>query len=264
MIDQDGFERPDRADEHMRPIKHEKRKVKFDENYHFRPRNPFFKLWCAFFRALAITILRPFFAIKYKVKIVGKEKLKALKHKPYIITTNHVHLFDDVIIGSNIFVYKKFYFVSLDRSVRRPWVGFWIRSLSGIAVPAESISGMKKFNEDVGYLLEKGHPVLYNPEGSMWPYYRKLRPFKRGAFVMAVAHKIPVLPITLTFRRKQKRNGKFKYYLTFTISDFVNPDETISDERKRANDLLIRTQETMQNVIDDFYANEACGFEKQE
>lgn len=269
MIDRDGIERPDRFDQHMRPISHDKRKVKFDENYSFRPRNIFFRMWAVFFRALVICVLNPIFHFKYGMKVYGKQNIKKLRKKGFIITCNHVFIFDDLGIGVNVFPFRKIYFGALDRSIKRPCVGFYLRSLGGIPIPRESLSGMKKFNEDVGYLLKKNKPVLIDPEGSLWPYYRDIRPFKRGAFSLAVKNDVPVLPMVVTFKRKRKRNGELKrrkngsyvYKVFYTACEPIYADKSIEDERSRIEDLLKKTHDVTEKTAREFYESQDCGFD---
>ena len=261
MIDRDGIERPDKFDQHMRPITHDTRKIKFDDKYSYRPRNIFFRMWAGFFRALVICVLNPIFHFKYKMKVYGKKNMKKLRKKGFIIACNHCFLFDDLGIGVNVFPFRKVYFGALDRSMRRPLVGFYLRSLGGIPIPSSSLSGMKKFNEDVGYLLRKNKPVIIDPEGSLWPYYRDIRPFKRGAFSLAVKNDVPVLPMVLTFKRKQKKNGKFKYKVYYTACEPVYANSEILEERKRIEDVLNRTRQIMIDTADEFYKSQDCGFE---
>lgn len=52
------------------------------------------------------------------------------------------------------------------------------------------------------------------PEGSLWPYYEKIRHFKYGAFKMAVDANVPIQPIrfelsnpTSIFKLYKKRNA---------------------------------------------------------
>lgn len=261
MIDRDGIERPDKTDAHMREIKHDNSKVKFDGSYNFKPRNFFFKVWAWIFIAVAKPILASFFKLKYKIKYIGKENLKDLRKKAFVMTLNHVFLYDDLSVGTNMFFSRKIYFTGLDRSFRRPFIGFWMRSLGGIPIPASSLSGMKKFNDDVSEILQSGKPVLYNPEGSMWPYYREIRPFKRGAFAMAIKNDVPILPLVLTFKRKKKRNGKFKYRLFFTIGKPLYRDESL-DQKAASEKLMKETYEVTVQTAKEFYESQDCGFEK--
>jgi 1-acyl-sn-glycerol-3-phosphate acyltransferase len=260
MIDKDGIERPDKLDEHILEIKNEKRKVKFDGNYSFRPRNIFFRAWCAFFRGLAIIFFNPFMKLRYNMWTFGAHNAKKLKGKPFIITCNHVHFFDDISIGTNLFCWRKIYFTTLENNIRRPMIGFFLRSLGGIPIPTQSLSGTKKFNDDISSLLSKNKPILYNPEGALWPNYREIRPYKRGAFSMAVKNDVPILPLVLLFKRKQKRNGKFKYYLYFAMCDPIEIDKSLPDERSQSTKLMEETYAVTTRVAREWYEIQDCGF----
>ncbi len=260
MIDKDGIKRPDKPDVHMRKIKHDKRKISFDKDYNFKSRNVLFRLWSPFFVMLVKPILAMFFKSKYKVTYADKKKAKSLKKKAFVMTINHVFVFDDLIVGANLFFSRRIFFTGLDRNFKRRFVGFWLRTLGGIPIPSSNLSGMKKFNEDIAEILKSGKPVLYNPEGSMWPYFREVRPFKRGAFSMAVKSDVPVLPLALTFKRRKKRNGKFKYRIFITVCDPIYRDKAI-DEKTASDKLMKEAQAVTTQVVKQFYESQDCGFD---
>lgn len=260
MVDKDGIARPDSLDGHMLEIKNETRKVEFDGSYSYRPRNIFFRMWAGFFRGLAIMIFNPFMVLKYKMYTFGELNQKKLNGKPFIITCNHVHMFDDLSIGTNLFCWRKIYFTTLSRNIKRPLIGTFLRSLGGIPIPERSLSGTKKFNEDISYLLSKNKPVIYNPEAALWPYYRDVRPFKRGAFLMAVRNNVPVLPIAIMFKRKKKRNGKYKYKLYFAECKPIEIDYSLPDERSRSEKMMNQTYEVISRVVKEWYEIQNCGY----
>ena len=259
MIDKDGIERPDEFDGNVMEIKNETRKIKIDGNYPYKPRNIFFRAWCATFRALAICIISPALMIKHKMYFFGRKNIKQFRHKPFIMTCNHVSFFDDLTIGTNLFAWRKIYFATLYRNVLRPAIGFFLRSLGGIPIPVQSISGTKKFNEDISELLKENKPILYNPEGSLWPYYREIRPFKRGAFLMAVKNDVPVVPIVLLFKRKPKKNGKFKYKYYFAVCKPVEIDKTLASHAQ-SEKLMEEVYNTTVRVAKEWYEIQDCGF----
>ncbi len=263
MIDKDGFERPDTTDEHMREIVNDKRDLVFNDQYSYRPRSIFFRAWASVFRFMAICVFNPFMRLSRGLKIFGKENRKKLRHKGFVMTCNHVYLLDDLSVGTNVFATRKIYFTTLAQNIRRPMVGFWLRSLGGIPIPAGSLSGMKKFNDDISFLLKKHKPVLFNPEAAMWPFYREIRPFKRGAFQAAVRNDVPVLPIVALFKRKKKRNGKFKYFLTFALCNPIYVDKNLATEREQIDDLTQRAYQTTKSVAEEWYQIQDCGFDDQ-
>lgn len=260
MIDKDGIERPDKFDGNILEIKNTTRKIKFDDKYNFKPRSIFFRMWAAFFRALAICFFNPYMVFKFKMKTFGGKNKKKLKGKTFVMTCNHVHLFDDVSIGTNLFCWRKIYYTTLQQNIQRPMIGFFLRSLGGIPIPATSISGMKKYNQDLSEILKKNKPILFNPEGSMWPHYREIRPYKRGAFSTAVKNDVPVLPIVLLFKGKKKKNGKYKYRIYFAICNPIYPDKTLPDEKSKSEKMMQQTYETTKRVAEEWYQIQDCGF----
>ncbi len=259
MIDKDGIERPDDEHGHVLKQKHQKRKVKFDEKYPFRPRNVFFRIWSVIVRGIAICVFNPYMALKKGMYAFGTENRKKMRRKPFIITCNHVSIFDDLAIGTNVFCWRKVYFTTLEANIRRPMIGFLIRSFGGIPIPIQSISGTKKYNEDLSCLLKKKKPIIFNPEEALWPHYREVREFKRGAFLVAVRNDVPVLPIVALFKRKQKKNGKFKYKMFFAICKPVEADKSLS-ERAASEKLMRQVNETTRRVAKEWYEIQDCGF----
>ena len=262
MIDRDGIERPDQPDVHMLKIKNTKRQIKFDDSYPYRPRNIFFRMWAALFRAFTICVLCPGFFIFNKIQVRQRKNLRGTFRKGMVVVCNHVTVIDDLSIGTNILNTRKIFFTTLQQNVQRPKVGFFLRSLGGIPIPTSSVSGMRKFDEDLSYLLKHKHAIIYNPEAALWPKYRGVRPFKRGAFVTAVKNDVPVLPIAITMKRKLKRNGKYKYKYIFTICPLIYPDKELG-EKESSEKLLKETHDVIENVVNEYYQNNKCGFEDE-
>lgn len=263
MIDKDGIERPDDPNAHMKPIRKGRRHVKFDEHYNYRIRNPFYRFWTAFFRQICITILNPWLYMSNRIKIYNRKHLKQLRKKAFVCVVNHVDVIDDLCVGANIFYWRKVYFTTIKENIKRSVVGFFLRTLGGIPIPTGSVSGMRKFEEDCSYLLQHGKSIIYNPEGSLWPHYRELRPFKRGAFLTAVKNEVPVLPIAVTFKRKKKLNGKYKYKLFYTLCEPIYVDDSLETEKEKSEKLLKQAHSVMEKTIKDFYNNNDCGFDEQ-
>lgn len=260
MVDKDGIIRPEKLDDNIMVIKNETRKVKFDDTYSYKPRNIFFRTWAFVFRLIVIAFFNPFMVLNYKMWTFGGKNKKGLKNKSFIITCNHAHLFDDVSIGTNLFCWRKIYFTTLDRNIKRPMIGFFLRSLGGIPIPSSSISGMKKFNDDVSALIKKKKPILYNPEGSLWPYYREIRPYKRGAFSMAVKNDVPVLPLVILFKQWKKKNGKTKHRLYFAMCKPIEIDKTLPDEKSQSEKMMEQTVEVTTRVAREWYEMQDCGY----
>ena len=79
------------------------------------------------------------------------------------------------------------------------------------------------------------------PEGSLWPYYDKIRNFKYGAFKIAASANVPIQPIRFTF---VKPYGIYRLYkkkdcIEATILDPIYPNLDL-DLTRRIEDLRER------------------------
>ena len=134
---------------------------------------------------------------KYGIKVKGKENLKGIKNA--IFTSNHVDIFDCLVIRRSL--RKKLRIVAAPFNNQKGRFGNWMRS-GGMMPLSENYGGMKKFNEAVKYYLEHKTSILIYPEGSMWPLYKKPRPHKVGAYHYAVKYDKPIVPLFITFDEK--------------------------------------------------------------
>ena len=107
----------------------------------------------------------------------------------------------------------------------------------------------EEFFEQINKALLDGKTVHMYPEASLWPYYKKLRPFKKGAFKMAVDTNCPIIPIVYTF---EEPTGIFELYkkkkcIHAKVLEPVYPDNSlerldrICDSEKRGIEELEKT-----------------------
>ena len=125
-------------------------------------------------------------------------------------------------------------------------------------LPLSSVySTMKKFNSAVKKILERGDYILIYPEQAMWWNYKKVRPFKIGAFDMAAKNNVPVLPIFISFEDSDimGEDGFYVQEYTLHIMPPVYPKEEFT-----AKDNAAYMLETSYNLFKSKYA-EAYGEE---
>ena len=92
---------------------------------------------------------------------------------------------------------------------------------------------MINFTSAVNTLLKRGESVLVYPEQEMWWNYRKLRPFKVGAFKLAYRAGVPVLPTFITMQDDPERldeHGDPVQRHTLHILPPVYPDLALGDK----------------------------------
>lgn len=222
---------PDFTDEHYLEIK-KNNGIVFDESYPYVDESKAFKRKQFFLRIPLTLIVFPLCKFRYGLRINNRKILKKNKHildKGVISVSNHVHMWD------YIFVMKAVRY-------RHPYTLVWapnvsgengtsVRLVGGIPIPNTSLKAMNVFNKSVENLLNSGHWLHIYPEGSMWEYYGKIRPFKNGAAHYACKLNKPVVPIAVSYRKATWwRRLLFKQKALFTISIgelmFANPKLT--------------------------------------
>lgn len=204
-----GYVYPERSDQHMITVKHI-RDCTFDENYNYYDKT----LWNKFKRGvlwvLLNTIVFPLCTCVHGLKIEGKKNFK--KHKKLykngaITICNHVFLWDYLCVLKAIRPHLQ-YLIAWKTNLEGP-NGPLIRWVGGIPVPTDNIRAMVKFKNAVMNVLSDNKWLHVFPEGSMWYYYPDIRPFKPAVFRFAVDADKPILPLSISFR---KRRGFYRLF----------------------------------------------------
>ena len=224
------FKYPDRSDEHMITVKH-LRDTNFDENYEYLPKG----FWHKFKRACLWLLLNPLVfticTLRHGLKIYGRKEFKKTRKElkgGAITISNHVFMWDYLCVLKAIRPRMQ-YHVAWKTNFEGP-NGPLIRWVGGIPIPTDNMRAMVKFNKAVGEVLDSGKWLHFFPEGSMWFYYPDIRPLKKGVFKYAVKFNKPVLPITLSFRKRKgiwKLFGK-RPFVDLHIGKPIYPDTTLS------------------------------------
>ena len=204
-----NYDYPSHPDEHMIKVKR-KRKLTFDENYPYLDKSFGFKFMRGVYWLLVNGIVFPICRFSHGLRIYGKQNLK--KHKDElkngaITVSNHVFYWDYLCMLRAIRP-RLSYFPAWKDNLEGG-CGRLIRLSGGIPIPTDSMRAMAKFNSAIEEILQSGKWLHFFPEGSMWFYYPDIRPLKKAVFNYAVKYDKPILPITLSFR---KRKGLSKLF----------------------------------------------------
>ena len=175
------------------------------------------------YRVIAKPLIWLLNKITFHQRIKNKYVLKKCKHKGYFIYGNHTNGMADAFTP-NLLSRKKNYIV-----VSRETVS--IKGLKGIvtmlgAIPVYSdMDEVESFNECINTRIKQGKSVAIYPEAHIWPYYTKIRHFKKDSFRYPVDLNAPVYVLTNTW---QKRRVTKKAKLVSYLSGPLYPDETLS------------------------------------
>lgn len=97
---------------------------KIDENYKYIHTNFLWNLCAFIMHCIVIVPIRFLYAkLKFKIKYIGKHKLKKYINSGYFVYVNHTQDFGDVLIPSNPIFPKKNYFIVNPENVSMKFLG---------------------------------------------------------------------------------------------------------------------------------------------
>jgi 1-acyl-sn-glycerol-3-phosphate acyltransferase len=170
-----------------------------------------------------------------------------IKEKQVIFIANHTS-FLDILFMYLLFPKHPFLFLGKAELLKVPLVKTFFKKLH-IPVFREAKTKTGQSFKQASDALKKGWSIIIFPEGGIKEkLVPQLQPFKDGAFRLAVAHNVPIVPITFLnnhelFADPSTKNGKAK---PGTASMIVhNPifitsadDETIALKKQEAFDVV--------------------------
>ena len=220
--------------------------IKFDKDYPYIDKSKSFRFkrfWFGlFYRLIVIPVSNIRLGIRVKGRknlIIHKEELK----KGVISVCNHVHYWDFLGIYHGI-RYHKPKFLAWASNINGG-LGSLMRLVGGIPIPEDDLRAQINFNKSIGQFLNDGGWLHIYSEGSMWEYYKPIRPFKKGAATFAVKYDKPILPLVYRYRKPCwirrvifRQIACFNLYIGEPI--YRNP---LLDKQDQITDLTIRSHQ---------------------
>lgn len=202
-----------------------------DENYKYE-HNRFFDGMSYIlqnFLTMPIKVLYP--KIRFRIKYIGKEKLKKYKKQGYFIYANHTQPFGDTLIPSVANYPKRNYLIVNPVNISLKGTGTFVEMLGAIPVPG-NIKASKTFLKVIEKKIKKGYSVTIYPEAHIWPFYTKIRPFKDVSFKYPVNLNVPCFSITNTYQSYGKNNDKIKIVSYIDGPFFANENLSKKDRQR--------------------------------
>lgn len=237
------FPYPENTDQHYIILKKDDGRV-FDENYPYVDKSFGMRFKQFWIRVLLYLIVYPLCIPKMGLKIKGRKNLRKYRNKlrnGAVTVSNHIHFWDYIAVmeslrprHTNVIVWAN--------NVRGENKAL-IRLVGGIPIPDENVKGKLAFNDALKELLSHKSWLHVYSEGSMWEYYMRVRPFKKGAAYFAITSNKPLLPLAFSFRKPgwiRKHIFKQDAAITLTIGEPLFPDKSL-DISKQETDLTIRS-----------------------
>jgi len=215
--------------------------IKIDENYKYIHKNPIWNI-CSYIlqNILSVPIKLLYSKLKFRIKYVGKEKLRPYKKQGYFIYVNHTQGFADTFIPSNPIYPKRNYFIVNPENVSMKGLKNLVQMLGALPIP-DNKKAMINFQEVIKKKIEKGNAITIYPEAHIWPYYTKIRPFTAVSFQYPIQLEVPTFCMTNTYVRRE--NTDKANIVTYIDGPFF-PDKTLSKQEQK-QDLRNRVYEQM-------------------
>lgn len=126
----------------------------------------------------------------WRVTVTGRERIPA---GACVLIANHQSMADILaLMGLGV----SFKFVSKASLFAVPFLGWIMRQMRYVPLRRGSHTSAEAMMRACDRLLEAGERVLLFPEGTYAPVPRRL-PFRRGAFLLAQARGVPLVPVVL-------------------------------------------------------------------
>lgn len=209
------------------------KKVDFSDDYKYIHRNLIWKISSFIvYRIIMTPIAYLYLKLKFKCKIIGKNKFKSVKGG-YYIYANHTMIPGDGYLPSIATFPKRDYVVVGKENLSMKGTRTFMKMIGAYLIP-QSLDMTRKFIDGMDYYLNKGNAFVIYPEAHIWPYYTKIRPFKSVSFQYPVKLNKPSFAMCVTYQKKKHSN---KPKITVYIDGPFYPDENLTNNKAKQLDL---------------------------
>ena len=178
--------------------------------------------------------------IKFRIKFIGKEKLRNYKKEGYFIYANHTQSFSDTFIPSLACFPKRNFLIVNPENVSMKGLNHIVEMLGAIPIPNRN-NGMKNFLEIIEQRSKKENcSITIYPEAHIWPYYTKIRKFKSVSFKYPIKYNKPVFSLTNTYKSYGKNKDKVKIETYIDGPFFYKEDLTLKENQDYLCELVYK------------------------
>ena len=207
--------------------------IKINAKYRYLRDNVFEKALSFFlYRVIATPLSWLFLKIKFKHKIVGRQKIKKFKGA-YFMYGNHTSAAADPFIPSMVAFPKAVHVIVHPANVSMPVLGVINRYIGALPLPGD-LKANKNFLEAIDKRVKQERAICIYPEAHIWPYYTGIRPFIDRSFHYPVKYGVPVFTFTDVYKKRGKRGDKFTPKIITYVDGPFYPDKTLAAKDARA------------------------------
>lgn len=178
-----------------------------------------------------------------KLTVVGAERIDP--GRSYVVVANHLSTLD--IMACFVAVPIPIRYLAKKELFRIPILAQGMRAVGIVEVDRSARSAIHaEVNRKSRAVVEKGRSLIIYPEGTR-PRDGALDPFKKGAFTMAIASRLPVLPVTI--------HGTYEAWKPGTLWVRGGPVTIIIDEAIPTDDMTQSDSGPLTRKVYEIIAN---------
>lgn len=154
---------------------------------------------------------------------------------PYIYMPNHQSNFDIPVLLGHLTV--QFRWLAKMELFKIPIFGRAMRKAGYISIDRNNRQSAFESLKVAAAKIKSGVSVLIFPEGTR-SLDGRIRPFKKGGFVLAVDSGIPIVPVVITGTRTIMPKGRFRIYPGLVSMEIYKPIDTSIYTRRTKESLM--------------------------
>jgi 1-acyl-sn-glycerol-3-phosphate acyltransferase len=183
-----------------------------------------------------------------RIKVTVKGMSNIDPSSPYIYMPNHQSNFDIPVLLGHLTV--QFRWLAKMELFKIPIFGRAMRNVGYISIDRSNRQSAFESLKVAAEKIKSGVSVLIFPEGTR-SRDGKIRPFKKGGFVMAIDSGVPLVPVVITGTRAINPRGRFRVYPGHVSMVIHKPIATSTYTRETKEALM----EKVRRVICDNFEN---------
>lgn len=204
------------------------------------------------FKVAMVVLAQPVCAVRYALRIKGRENIRKYRavagSRAMISVCNHTTEWDSLFVSMTR--YFRFAEFPIWQEGAESSAGMMYRVAGGIVMPKDSVRGKLYAYRCMEDVVREGKWLHVFPEAACWPFYPAVREFQPGTFRLAVAHRMPILPMAVKYRPNRGIYKLFKKHpnATIIIGEPLMPDLSLPKDRA-IDDLCHRSRMAVMDLL---------------
>jgi 1-acyl-sn-glycerol-3-phosphate acyltransferase len=190
-----------------------------------------------------------------RIRVHGSEHQPREDGPGVVYCSNHVSWFDVLSLAA---VVRRYTFVAKEELSRVPVFGRAARAVGMVFIDRNNRKAAFESYQAAAAGVRGGKSVIVCPEGTRGFSYR-LRPFKKGPFVLAISAGVPIVPTVVFGAREVQRKGKAAIHGGQVDIHFLAPVPTVGFGYEQREELMETVWRRMAAFLKDKYHVDSHG-----